>query len=652
MIKDEQIIKVIAEAMGNRYNPKNDPVTNTLGWRQYSNAGLIAAKLNREFGLSLTSMEILNCQNIAAVLMLVANAAQNKNNSLHQIDRESIIKTISEASGNYYDPDNTEFANAHGWEKPANARRIAERLNSAYGLSLTANDINRYQRLGDLVKFVQTYGGKSGFTTSKNEMLNIVITGKSGAGKSSFLNYLIGKEHFKVGEGSPVTQAYFEDYVYQAPDTGVKYHLYDTKGIEPTTTKECRNVILNEIQKRDKLSLFEWIHTVYYCFDASAKRIQPFEINFINELKKHASMVILLTKKDLVTTDDLNSLISQIEKEVDTKVQVIPVCSVEQRTRKGISHREGKEDVLRASFLGLWEKLANSYPHTLTEPLTKEIPIKLLSKKDINEGSFSIKYLSNYPLYDELRWENIIVPLMDATNNYIQFLFRQIESLNIDYIWRRNDEIHQGIFNFYQKVNKEKPKVLYSNIAKDAMKSIAKYEIQGKYDKLVNLTAKIRRLYKDVHGTVFFDGDERIAVHNCFSEYRDFVMKIGIELNLLINNYLSSYHAELIQYGQYCIKKEAEKEEHKIIEFEGELSSKEKTYYQVVIACLEDRKIEESERFMLEKLFEVLEISPTKAGLIEDFARKKISSQWKNIRRNDPCPCGSGLKYKNCHGKN
>ena len=23
----------------------------------------------------------------------------------------------------------------------------------------------------------------------------------------------------------------------------------------------------------------------------------------------------------------------------------------------------------------------------------------------------------------------------------------------------------------------------------------------------------------------------------------------------------------------------------------------------------------------------------------------------KKIGRNDPCPCGSGLKYKNCHGK-
>ena len=23
----------------------------------------------------------------------------------------------------------------------------------------------------------------------------------------------------------------------------------------------------------------------------------------------------------------------------------------------------------------------------------------------------------------------------------------------------------------------------------------------------------------------------------------------------------------------------------------------------------------------------------------------------KRVGRNDPCPCGSGLKYKNCHGK-
>jgi preprotein translocase subunit SecA len=33
------------------------------------------------------------------------------------------------------------------------------------------------------------------------------------------------------------------------------------------------------------------------------------------------------------------------------------------------------------------------------------------------------------------------------------------------------------------------------------------------------------------------------------------------------------------------------------------------------------------------------------------FANTKMSSEEKNIGRNDPCWCGSGKKYKKCHGK-
>lgn len=560
MISDEQIKIVIAEATSNRYNPYDGPAANTLGWRQHANK--VASELNRTFGLSLSSADIQNCQNITSVLSLVK-------------EKESIV-------------------------------------------------FEAYRKMFDFS------------TTSQNE-INIVITGKSGAGKSSFLNYLISKDHFKVGEGTPVTQAYFEDYIYQVPDTGVNYHLYDTKGIEPTTTEECRNKILNEIQKRDKLSLFEWIHTVYYCFDASAKRIQPFEINFINELKKHVSIVILLTKKDLVDVVTLNNLISQIKKEVNTNVQVIPVCSVKQRTRKGVSHKEGKEIVMRASFLGLWEKLANSHPHRLIEPLTPEIPVQLLpyinfnvvnndlSSKfaEIQKGKFSINYLCNFPLYESLG-DKFVVPLMEATNEYVKKWFDLIKCLNVDYIWRHNEKIYQHIFNFYQKVNKERPRVLYSNIARDAMSAIINYETEGKSDKLLGFVEKIRKLYQDVNKAIIFNKNEMIAVHNCFSEYRDMVMKIGIELNLLIHNFLSSYHAELIQYGQYCIKKEAEKEDLNIIGSEEELNNKENTYYQVVIACLEDGVIGESERSVLEKLVEVLGISAIRAGLIEDFARNRL----------------------------
>ena len=32
-------------------------------------------------------------------------------------------------------------------------------------------------------------------------------------------------------------------------------------------------------------------------------------------------------------------------------------------------------------------------------------------------------------------------------------------------------------------------------------------------------------------------------------------------------------------------------------------------------------------------------------------APKTVIREGEKIGRNDPCPCGSGLKYKQCHGK-
>ncbi|MDD5726262.1 MAG: SEC-C metal-binding domain-containing protein, partial [Patescibacteria group bacterium] len=29
----------------------------------------------------------------------------------------------------------------------------------------------------------------------------------------------------------------------------------------------------------------------------------------------------------------------------------------------------------------------------------------------------------------------------------------------------------------------------------------------------------------------------------------------------------------------------------------------------------------------------------------------KTDPKYKDVGRNDPCPCGSGLKFKKCHGK-
>ena len=39
------------------------------------------------------------------------------------------------------------------------------------------------------------------------------------------------------------------------------------------------------------------------------------------------------------------------------------------------------------------------------------------------------------------------------------------------------------------------------------------------------------------------------------------------------------------------------------------------------------------------------------AEIVKEFKRSRTVVKEKEPGRNDPCPCGSGKKYKNCHGK-
>lgn len=58
-------------------------------------------------------------------------------------------------------------------------------------------------------------------------------------------------------------------------------------------------------------------------------------------------------------------------------------------------------------------------------------------------------------------------------------------------------------------------------------------------------------------------------------------------------------------------------------------------------------------RKMKESAYLIKDILNTKAQLPEQAKPSKDDNPWagRKIGRNDPCPCGSGLKYKKCHGK-
>ena len=36
---------------------------------------------------------------------------------------------------------------------------------------------------------------------------------------------------------------------------------------------------------------------------------------------------------------------------------------------------------------------------------------------------------------------------------------------------------------------------------------------------------------------------------------------------------------------------------------------------------------------------------------VRTFRKSESGDPYANVGRNDPCPCGSGKKFKNCHGK-
>ena len=68
----------------------------------------------------------------------------------------------------------------------------------------------------------------------------------------------------------------------------------------------------------------------------------------------------------------------------------------------------------------------------------------------------------------------------------------------------------------------------------------------------------------------------------------------------------------------------------------------------------ENQSRKESARITDAKLQEksAIELVDGKLSPKEGGVNRTIVNETPKIGRNDPCPCGSGLKYKNCHGKN
>ncbi len=112
-------------------------------------------------------------------------------------------------------------------------------------------------------------------------MMNILLMGYTGSGKSSLINALFGKEIAKAGVGKPITQ-HLEKYI----DEQKGLILWDTKGIEDKDYHDTMQSIKKEMEDSFKtLDEKEAIDVAYLCVKETSSRVQERERELLSFAK-------------------------------------------------------------------------------------------------------------------------------------------------------------------------------------------------------------------------------------------------------------------------------------------------------------------------------------------------------------------------------
>ncbi|GAA7425855.1 GTP-binding protein [Helicobacter pylori] len=127
-------------------------------------------------------------------------------------------------------------------------------------------------------------------------VMNVLLMGATGVGKSSLINALFGKEVAKAGIGKPVTQ-HLEKYV----DEEKGLILWDTKGIEAEDYQNTTESIKKEMEDSFKtLDAKEAIDVAYLCVKETSSRVEGREkalLNFAKEWNIPAIFVFTNTQE-------------------------------------------------------------------------------------------------------------------------------------------------------------------------------------------------------------------------------------------------------------------------------------------------------------------------------------------------------------------
>lgn len=224
---------------------------------------------------------------------------------------------------------------------------------------------------------------------------NVVLMGKSGAGKSSFANYLFGEEIFTSGIGKPVTkwEENFQDYAFEREE--INLNVYDTVGLEADNYRDWKSEIDSFLSKSKYTSdPFDKIHGIFYVINSASGRIDDVEVNLINDfLNKNIPLHIILTNIDSASEEKVVGIENAIKRKSNVKM-IYHIVSVERKKRGGILILpQGKEEVLKGFLYEAGRIIALSLLENLLNDFNK---LNYKMKSSIDNADLTLFNISNW----------------------------------------------------------------------------------------------------------------------------------------------------------------------------------------------------------------------------------------------------------------
>jgi len=228
----------------------------------------------------------------------------------------------------------------------------------------------------------------------------ILLLGKTGVGKSSFINYFLGKDIAEAAAGKPVTIEYFIPYEFN--DGSYPIVIFDTKGLEAKEAYIQLDEIIEGIKKHNNSdNIFNWFHTIFYCVSMT-NRFEEFEVDFIRMLQEELSqhIHIILTHCDTCEPLKIRHMRERITGCLNVKnnVEIFEVVCVSKRKRNGkTAQPRGREIISEKVFELLVEdiayKISKDYARTLNAAF-KNVANKMLWRiEDAIDAAVTFKTL-------------------------------------------------------------------------------------------------------------------------------------------------------------------------------------------------------------------------------------------------------------------